>query len=123
MSHFAQIDENNKVIQVLVGDNNAPDEGLSFFETTLGGRWIQTSYNGNIRKNFAAINYFYDETLDAFIPPKPYDSWILDETLCRWMPPVAYPQDGSVYIWNEDLGEWVNGQIMCSWNSIKRANR
>lgn len=109
MSHFAQIDENNKVIQVLVGDNNAPDEGLSFFETIIGGRWIQTSYNGNIRKNFAAINYFYDETLDAFIPPKPYGSWVLDESICRWMPPIQYPQDGAVYVWNEDLGEWVNG--------------
>ena len=122
MSHFAQIDENNKVIQVLVGDNNAPDEGLSFFETIIGGRWIQTSYNGNIRKNFAAINYFYDETLDAFIPPKPYNSWVLDETICRWMPPIKYPQDGAVYIWNEDLGEWVNGQIMCSRYSASGAN-
>lgn len=112
MSHFAQIDENNKVIRVLVGDNNLPDEGLSFFETTFGGRWIQTSYNGNIRKNFAAINYHYDEVLDAFIPPKPFESWILDANFCRWMPPIDYPQDGSVYSWDEKLGNWVNGESL-----------
>lgn len=108
MSHFAQINENNKVLQVLVGDNNLPDEGLSFFEDTFGGRWVQTSYNGNFRKNFAGIGYTYDETLDAFIPPKPYDSWILDEDICLWQPPKPYPQDGKVYKWDADLGDWVN---------------
>lgn len=69
MSHWAEIDKDNKVIRVLVGDNNQPDEGEAFMNS-LGGTWIKTSYNGTIRKNFAGADYFYDETLDAFIPPK-----------------------------------------------------
>jgi len=83
MSHWAEIDENNQVIRVLVGDNNEPDEGESFM-LSLGGRWVKTSYNGTIRKNFAAINYFYEPTLDAFIAPKCHDEAILIESNCVW---------------------------------------
>lgn len=83
MSHFAEIDANDKVIRVLVGDNNAPDEGLSFMQS-LGGTWIQTSYNGNIRFNYAGIGYLYDEARDAFIAPKCHDEAVLDEAICRW---------------------------------------
>lgn len=84
MSHWAEIDENNIVLRVVVGDNNDPDEGEAFVNS-LGGTWIKTSYNGTIRKNFAAIGSFYDETLDAFIYPKPTEGeWVLNETNCQW---------------------------------------
>lgn len=106
MSNFAQIDENNIVIQVLVGDNELPNEGYDWFVENLGGRWIQTSYNNNIRKNFAGIGYFYDEERDAFIPPKPFPSWTLDEETCRWSPPTPYPEGEIVYTWNEDTSAW-----------------
>ena len=83
MSHWAEIDENNIVIRVLVGDNSEADEGLAFMQS-LGGRWIQTSYNGNIRFNYAGIGYTYDEGRDAFIAPKCHDEAVLDEATCRW---------------------------------------
>jgi hypothetical protein len=83
MSHWAEIDESNQVIRVLVGDNNEPDEGESFMNS-LGGTWIKTSYNGNIRKNFAGVGMFYDPLLDAFIYPKCHDEAILDEVTCLW---------------------------------------
>ncbi len=107
MSHFAELDENNVVLRVLVGDNNMPNEGYDWFVENLGGRWVQTSYNGNIRKNFAGIGYTYDEDRDAFIPPKPFDSWTLNETTCRWQAPVPYPQDGRIYRWDEDSLTWI----------------
>jgi hypothetical protein len=106
MSNFAQIDENNIVIQVLVGDNDLPNEGYDWFVENLGGRWVQTSYNNKIRKNFAGIGYFYDEDRDAFIPPKPFASWILDEEACLWNAPVAYPEGELMYSWNEEAGDW-----------------
>jgi len=87
MSHFAEIDENNIVTRVLVGDNNDPagDEGYSWFVNNLGGRWVQTSYNANFRKHYAGIGFSYDETLDAFIPPKPTEgNWTLNTELCIW---------------------------------------
>jgi hypothetical protein len=84
VSHWAEIDENNIVIRVLVGDNNSPDEGKSFMEF-LGGRWIQTSYNANFRKNFAGIGFYYDEELDAFIPPKPANATYFDSLNCAWI--------------------------------------
>jgi hypothetical protein len=83
MSHWAEIDNNNIVLRVLVGDNNAPDEGQSFMES-LGGTWVKTSYNGTIRKNFAGIDYTYDATRDAFIAPKCHNEAVLDEATCRW---------------------------------------
>ena len=84
-----------------------PNEGYDWFVENLGGRWVQTSYNGNIRKNFAGIGYTYDEDRDAFIPPKPFDSWTLNETTCRWQAPVPYPQDGRIYRWDEDSLTWI----------------
>jgi hypothetical protein len=89
MSHWAEIDENNTVLRVLVGDNNDPagDEGYQWLLDNLGGTWIKTSYNGNIRKNYAGIGYSYDEDRDAFIAPKPdcHPNLVtLDEETCRW---------------------------------------
>jgi hypothetical protein len=106
MSHFAELDENNVVLRVLVGDNNMPNEGYDWFVENLGGTWVQTSYSGSIRKNFAGIGFTYDEERDAFIPPKPYDSWTLNETTCRWQAPTPYPQDGRIYEWNEEDLIW-----------------
>jgi hypothetical protein len=87
MAHWAEVDENNIVIQVVVGDNEDPagDEGYQWLVDNLGGTWIQTSYNGNIRKNFAGIGFTYDVARDAFIPPKPEeDNWVLNEDTCQW---------------------------------------
>jgi hypothetical protein len=93
MSHFAELDDNNIVIRVLVGDNNDPagDEGYSWFVNNLGGRWVQTSYSGRIRKNYAGIGYSYDATRDAFIAPKPecHESVVFDEQTCTWSCPDA----------------------------------
>ena len=116
MSHFAEIDENNIVTRVLVGNNEHPDEGHQWFVDNLGGTWVKTSYNTRggvhtlggtpLRKNYAGIGYTYDETRDAFIPPKPYDSWVLDEETCLWEAPVAMPDDGEPYAWNEETQSW-----------------
>lgn len=119
MSHWAEIDENNKVIQVTVGDNNDPngDEGYQWLIDNLGGRWIKTSYNGNIRKRYAAIGYTYDETLDVFIEPQPFPSWILDDDF-NWGPPVPMPVNPytpdqqeywlePAYQWDEETLSWI----------------
>jgi hypothetical protein len=94
MSHWAELDENNKVIRVTVGDNNDPngDEGYQWLLDNLGGTWVKTSYNGNIRKNYAGIGYSYDVERDAFIPPKPEchpDLVVFDEETCTWSCPDA----------------------------------
>jgi hypothetical protein len=73
---------------------------------SLGGTWVKTSYNGTIRKNFAGRGYTYDSSRDAFIEPKPYASWVLNEETCKWEPPVPYPTDGLTYKWNEELTDW-----------------
>jgi hypothetical protein len=86
MSHWAEIDNDNIVLRVLVGDNNLPDEGEAFMNS-LGGTWIKTSYNGTIRKNFASPGYTYDATRDAFIAPEPLDALGFDEETCQWMIP------------------------------------
>lgn len=91
MSHWAEIDENNIVLRVLVGDNNEPDEGEAFMNS-LGGTWVKTSYNGNIRKNYAGIGYTYDANRDAFIAPQPDchpDKVAFDEATCIWSCPDA----------------------------------
>ena len=108
MAHFAEIDDNNIVLRVLVTDNNDPngDEGYQWLVNRLGGTWVQTSYNNNIRKNFAGIGYTYDLQRDAFIAPKPFDSWTLDEATCRWQAPTPYPTDGFTYFWNEAELAW-----------------
>lgn len=108
MSHWAELDEDNVVLRVLVGDNEDPngDEGYQWLLENLGGTWVKTSYNATIRKNFAGIGYSYDEALDAFVPPKPYNSWILNEETAIWEAPVAYPSDGEMYSWNEETISW-----------------
>jgi hypothetical protein len=113
MSHWAELDADNKVIRVLVGDNNDPagDEGYSWLIDNLGGTWVKTSYNGNIRFNYAGIGYTYDPIDDAFIAPKPYSSWILNSKK-QWEPPVAYPTDGKFYGWNEETGEWYETEVI-----------
>ena len=105
MSHWAEIDENKIVLRVLVGNNSEPDEGEAFMNS-LGGTWVKTSYNATIRKNYAGIGMSYDAERDAFIAPKPFDSWILDEETCRWEAPVAYPTDGIMYVWDEETTDW-----------------
>jgi hypothetical protein len=93
VSHWAEIDNTNTVIRVLVGDNNMPDEG-EFLMNSLGGTWVKTSYNGNIRKNFAGVGYTYDETRDAFIAPEPDNQIGFDEETCRWIvPEPEYPSE------------------------------
>ena len=116
MAHFAKIGLNNKVIDVnVVSDNELLDSngveqevnGIDFLTKLTGWSiWKQTSYNGNIRKNFAGIGFTYDEDRDAFIPPKPFNSWILNETTCQWEAPVAMPNDNNLYHWNETNKSW-----------------
>lgn len=123
MAHYAFLDENNIVINVITGvDENIIQTDTD--GTTVGGSseaweafyasqpWFagltckRTSYNGKIRKNYAGIGYTYDETRDAFIAPKPFNSWVLNENTCIWEPPVPYPNDGKVYTWNESSVSW-----------------
>ena len=108
MAHFAEIDENNIVLRVLVTDNNDPngDEGYQWLLDNLGGTWVKTSYNGSIRKNNAGVGFSYDAERDAFIRPKPFDSWILNEETCRWEAPSPYPTGGFTYYWNESDLAW-----------------
>lgn len=117
MAHFAEVDENNIVLRVLVVDDLHQSNGQEFLANTLGlgGTWIKTSYNTHagvhnnggtpLRKNYAGIGYTYDSVRDAFIPPKPYPSWVLNETSCVYEAPVAYPTDGQ-YTWNEETTSW-----------------
>jgi hypothetical protein len=109
MSHWAEIDEENKVVRVLVGDNDDPagDEGYQWLIDNLGGTWIKTSYNGTIRKNFAGIGHIYDEEKDAFYTPQPFPSWLLNEETCIWEAPVPMPTDGKIYSWSEKLKQWL----------------
>ena len=108
MAHFAEIDNNNTVIRVLVVPDDTEDRGQDYLanDLGLGGTWIQTSYNARIRKNYAGIGFTYDTERDAFIAPKPFESWVLDEETCQWKAPVDYPTDGVVYQWNEDNKDW-----------------
>ena len=106
MVHWAQIDDNNLVIRVAVGDSSQSDKGLSWLVNNFGGTWTMTSYEGNIRKNYAGIGFTYDADRDAFIPPKPFDSWVLDEDTCLWVAPVPHPEDGGAYSWNEETISW-----------------
>ena len=115
MAHFAQI-ENGIVTQVIVVDNSEMLDdngnesealGLAFCENLLGGTWVQTSYNASIRKNYAYVGSTYDVIRDAFIDPKPYASWTLNETTCQWEAPVAYPTEGGMFKWDEVAGNWV----------------
>ena len=121
MAHFAQLDDNNVVTQVIVVANDellldgveSEDKGVIFCKSLFGQdtKWKQTSYNGNIRKNYAGIGYDYDASRDAFIAPQPYPSWILNEETCRWDAPVPYPtvdpENPKFYSWDEATTSWV----------------
>ena len=112
MAHFAKLGTGNIVETVEVVSNDiatTEQAGVDFLNDLYKSRdiWKQTSYNGTIRKNFAGIGFKYDQTKDAFIPPKPFDSWILNETTYLWEPPTEHPNDGKVYIWNETNTTWV----------------
>ena len=114
MAHFAQLDSNNVVIQVIVVDNKDTADaygtekehiGAAFCERVLGGTWKQTSYNGNKRKNYAGIGYTYREDIDAFVPPQPYASWVLNAN-AQWEAPTPMPTDGQMYSWDEATTSW-----------------
>lgn len=107
MAHFAEIDLNNKVTRVLVVDNSQEHRGQEFLavDCNLGGTWIQTSYNSNIRGKFAGIGDTYDPVNDRFISKQPYPSWLLDADF-NWQAPVPYPTDDKSYNWNEDTQSW-----------------
>ena len=116
MAHFAKLGIDNVVLEVLVVNNvdtmtpqgeEREEIGVEFLRKLTGHEtWKQTSYNGNFRKNYAGIGYTYDSVRDAFIPPKPFNSWTLNETTCAWEPPVAYPTDDKLYQWNESVANW-----------------
>jgi hypothetical protein len=118
MAHFAEIDENSIVKRVVVIGNEEVYDienqteveqfGVNFCKKLFGQdtEWIQTSYNANFRYNFAGIDYFYDQDADAFIPPKPYNSWILNTETYTWDSPVSKPSDTEIYSWNEDSLSW-----------------
>ena len=112
MAHFAQLDENNVVINVLVTDNNDTngDEGYQWLLDTFGGTWVKTSYNAasnGFRKIFAQIGGTYDDQLDCFIPKKPYNSWVFDLTNHCWVAPISEPSDGKNYKWDENSTSWI----------------
>ena len=115
MAHFAELDDNNIVLRVIVvgnKDTSTPDGtevesiGVAFCQRLFGGNWKQTSYNGNFRKRYAGIGYTYNETLDAFIPPQPFPSWVLSPKTLDWEAPVPMPTDGEMYSWNETTQSW-----------------
>jgi hypothetical protein len=114
LAHFVRL-ENGVVVQgIVVSNQDTADEhgvekeeiGIAFCSNLLGGTWKQTSYNARIRKNYAGIGYTYDETLDAFVPPKPFASWILDTNKAQWKAPVDYPTEEGRFTWNEEKQSW-----------------
>lgn len=122
MAHFAELDSNNVVLRVVVvankdtADANGVEKeyiGAAYLESLLGGTWKQTSYHGNIRKNFAGIGYTYDTALDAFVPPQPYSSWVLNPDTAQWEAPVPMPSDAGtgeppkMYMWDEMTQSWI----------------
>lgn len=126
MAHFAELNQDNQVLRVVVvGNNDCKDQygqeseevGIQFCKSLFGQEtiWRQTSYNGNIRKNYAAIGYTYDDMRNAFIPPKPYESWRLNEATCLWESPVPMPEQDpenpAVYNWDEQNQEWKKVEI------------
>jgi len=120
MAHFVELDHNNTVIRVIVVNNQvilneqgqeSEEIGIAFCKSLYGEEtiWKQTSYNGNFRKNYAGSGYTYDVSLDAFIPPKPHNSWILNLETCNWEAPVPMPEfdpQKGYYVWNEELNTW-----------------
>ncbi len=106
MAHFAELDQNNIVLRVCVVADEHEADGENWCADFWGGVWKQTSYNGNMRHNFAGIGYTFDEGVNAFYTPQPYPSWALDSVYI-WQPPTPYPDDGEDYDWNEDGLSWV----------------
>lgn len=116
MAHFAEIDANDVVLRVVVianedtsdADGNEVESiGIAFCQRLFGGNWVQTSYHGNFRKRYASVGSTYNRTYDAFIPPKPYPSWTLDEVQLCWKAPTPMPNDGIWYLWDEATQSWV----------------
>ena len=116
MAHFAQLDSNNVVTQVIVvGNKDTADAngvekehiGAAFCERLFGGNWKQTSYNGSVRKNYAGVGFTYNVGLDAFVPPKPYASWVLNNDTAQWDAPTPMPTDDKKYSWDEATTSWV----------------
>lgn len=118
MAHFAELDSNNIVLRILVVDNEklidengneSEQKGVDFLKNLFGNEtnWVQCSYNSNFRKIYPGIGFKYDPIADVFISPKPFESWILNEQLHGWDPPVLYPSDGNQYIWDEQTVSWV----------------
>jgi len=111
MAHYAFLDSNNIVTEVIVGiDETELIDGLSpeiWYGNFRNQKCVRTSYHGNIRKNYAGIGYTYDANRDAFIAPKPFDSWILNEETCQWQAPTPYPTDGKIYQWVETIKSWT----------------
>lgn len=109
MAHFAEINESNQVLRVVVVDNSKEDRGQEFLadDLGLGGVWVQTSYNNSFRLKFAVPGGTYDPINDAFISPKPYLSWVLNTTTLDWEAPLTYPSDGRIYVWNEQEQNWM----------------
>jgi hypothetical protein len=110
MAHYAFLDKNDVVTEVIVGiDETELIEDLdpeTWYGNFRGQVCKRTSYNGNIRKNYAGVGFTYNAELDAFIPPKPLDSWELNEDTCQWEAPIPYPNDGLTYFWNEEELDW-----------------
>ena len=116
MAHFAELDENNIALRVIVVDDAHEADGENWCNEFAGGTWKQTSYNtfrnahsgekSPLRKNYAGISFHYDTSLDGFIPPQPYPSWLLDKEVCQWESPVLMPTDGEEYRWNEATLSW-----------------
>ena len=126
MAHYAFLDKNSKVVEVIVGkdENEGIHDWSVYYGSKRGMKCIRTSYNTRggihytdgvpsedqskaLRFNYAGIGYTYDEVRDAFIPPKPFESWILNENTCLWEAPVEYPSDGEMYRWDEEAGDWI----------------
>lgn len=116
MAHFAEIGLNNIVLRVIVVNNDemldesgneSEIKGVEFCRNLLGGTWVQTSYNGTFRKNYAGAGFTYDSARDAFIPPQPFQSWTLNKDTCRWEPPTPMPTDEKPYQWNEATTAWI----------------
>ena len=127
MAHWAEVDERNFVLRVTVGDSESDNQGYQWLVDNLGGSWVRTSYNtyGGIhytdgepsedqtqafRFNYAGIGFTYDADREAFIPPTPYPSWVLDEATCLWVAPIAYPAEGD-HVWDEQAGDWVVADV------------
>jgi hypothetical protein len=118
MAHFAQLNENNIVIKVIVVHNNelldngseSEEKGIEFCKSLYGNdtTWKQTSYNGSFRKTMAGVGFLYNQLRDAFLEPRPYTSWVLNNETYTWQPPIPYPDDGNLYCWDDYTNNWVD---------------